>query len=151
MSNAKIQSGMRYWSPAYFPKGIDALHALYAAQLIRLRAEQMNGQILIEAAKAVKDSKWKSFVFRHPCSDFSLDGYEWARGLVFKVLRGGGLVAGQAAIFFPYGRDAALQHGTTTDRSVVVHCNSVVTATELDLLVGVFCDDFRQQLELAAA
>lgn len=126
MSNAQIQTRLEPWHHARFPEGIVRLQALYAKRLLALAAEELNGQILIEAAQHVSGA-WE---YRNPCTVSSNDGYDWARGLVFKVFRGN-IVVGQAAIVFPRARDSARQHGTSTDRSVAAYCSWDVSDDEV--------------------
>jgi hypothetical protein len=133
MSNAKVIAQLRGWKGPYFPNSLGSLHSAYAAWAPP--GDDPDYEILKEVAHGVAG-------YRNVGTEQTEDGYLWSRSLTFKGLRAGGLLAGQVIILFPYSRDSERQNGTATDRSIAAYCSDAVRASEVDEIVGAYCNKF---------
>ena len=123
MSNRPVPSKLPGYHGPYFPPQIADLQKCYA-DWVRHTGGLDTG-LLVRAGNGLRN-------FRHPCTETTVDGYAWPRGLTFKVLRPGGLFAGQAVILFPDCNDMEQRDGTKTDRSIAIYAsNGVITEVEL--------------------
>jgi|GEM_PF-4928182 len=130
MSNLQVPATLRHWHGPFFPPQVTTLHAAYAEWFVA--SGGLNPLVLVRAANGLRH-------FRHPATEATDDGYFWARGLVFKILRPGNVIAGLGIIMFPHCTDGRKQDGTVTDRSIALYAStSVVTIDDLEELVRAY-------------
>ncbi|HTR18957.1 MAG TPA: hypothetical protein VMH91_03225 [Candidatus Paceibacterota bacterium] len=134
MSNQQVNTKLKRWRGPFFPPSLPKLQDAYAKWFESRRG--LNTSVLVKAANGLRE-------YRCPFIEKTEDGYFWARGLVFKVVRKDTLFPGLAAVLFPHCTDAQKSDGTATDRSIALYASTdAVTLGDLDALVLKYCVQF---------